>query len=121
MVAKRSSLIIGALAATLFAVANAYAHAFLDHAEPGVGTTVATAPAKIVLYFTGELEPAFSGCLLQDAEGRELARSQASAEEDLTQLSITPPHLAAGSYRVLWSVVARDGHQTEGDYTFTLQ
>jgi hypothetical protein len=34
---------------------------------------------------------------------------------------VSLPSLSPGTYRVIWSVVARDGHRTEGDYTFTIK
>ena len=40
--------------------APAYAHAFLDHATPAVGSTVHGSPPRVELWFTQELEPAFS-------------------------------------------------------------
>ncbi|MGH8588501.1 MAG: copper resistance protein CopC [Gammaproteobacteria bacterium] len=30
-------------------------------------------------------------------------------------------HAFCAAYRVRWSVVSRDGHQTEGDYPFTME
>jgi methionine-rich copper-binding protein CopC len=99
---------------------SAFGHAFLEHAEPGVGAELTAAPQKIVLYFDSALELTFSGFLLLDAGDRELARSGAQDEAESTQLSLTAPPLPTGTYRVLWSVVARDGHPTDGDFTFTL-
>ena len=47
--------------ALIFATAgSAFAHAHLDHASPAVGSTVAQAPKEVVLWFTNQLEPAFS-------------------------------------------------------------
>ena len=48
---------------------GAEAHAFLDHAEPRVGSTVATAPRALSLSFTQKLEPAFSSVEVTDANG----------------------------------------------------
>jgi methionine-rich copper-binding protein CopC len=36
-------------------------------------------------------------------------------------LEVSLPPLAAGKYRVFWSVVARDGHRTEGHFTFQVK
>jgi methionine-rich copper-binding protein CopC len=36
-------------------------------------------------------------------------------------LEVSLPSLPTGNYHVFWSVVARDGHRTEGDYTFTIK
>jgi methionine-rich copper-binding protein CopC len=38
----------------------AWAHAFLDHASPLVGSTVGAAPHEVSLWFTQNLKPAFS-------------------------------------------------------------
>ena len=36
-------------------------------------------------------------------------------------LAVNVPRLAPDIYRVVWSVVARDGHRTSGNYTFTVR
>ena len=50
--------VLAALAA--LASASAFAHAFLDRAAPAVGSAVHGPPAEVKLWFTQELEPAFS-------------------------------------------------------------
>ncbi len=101
---------------------SAWGHAFLDHAEPAVGAQLAAPPARIVLHFDSELEQPFSGFRLEDPSGHVIERSGVQSEsEDATQLSMPCPALAPGTYRVLWSVVARDGHHTEGDFSFTVR
>jgi methionine-rich copper-binding protein CopC len=40
---------------------------------------------------------------------------------DSTILEVSLPPLPPGTYRVFWSVVARDGHRTEGDFPFTIE
>jgi hypothetical protein len=47
----------------------ALAHAFLDHAEPRVGSTVSSAPRELVLAYTQNLEPAFSSVEVSDSKG----------------------------------------------------
>ncbi|HUH94704.1 MAG TPA: CopD family protein [Casimicrobiaceae bacterium] len=53
--------------------AHASAHAFLDHASPRVGSTVHGSPPDVRLWFTQELEPAFSTLSVQDAGGHGVA------------------------------------------------
>ena len=55
---------------TLTAGTAAKAHAFLDHAEPRVGSTVPTAPRELTLFYTQNLEPAFSEAEVSDANGK---------------------------------------------------
>ena len=51
---------------------SASAHAFLDHADPRVGSTVAQSPAQVTVWFTEKLEPAFSTLKVQDASGKDV-------------------------------------------------
>src|SRR6185437_14043183 len=59
-------------AALCIASAPAAAHAFLDHALPAVGSTVHEAPRAIRLWFTEQLEPAFSSVRVLDKSGKEV-------------------------------------------------
>ena len=107
--------IVGALAAAPYAIA----HAFLDHASPRVGSTVHGAPAAVKLWFTEELEPAFSTMRVLDKGGKPVDRGDAHVDKsDRTLLEVALAPLAPGSYRVRWRVVSVDTHVTEGDFTF---
>jgi len=52
---------------------GAQAHAFLDHAVPAVGATVAAAPTRVQLFFTQDLEPAFTGATIATESGMAIA------------------------------------------------
>jgi methionine-rich copper-binding protein CopC len=100
----------------------AWGHAFPHHSEPKVGATVTVAPSRVQIWFDGALEPAFSQIRVEDAQGRRVDKGDGHvdpADATLFDVSLTPP--APGTYRVIWSVVARDGHRTEGDFSFTIQ
>jgi copper resistance protein C len=107
-----------AAAAFLAVVAGtaAQAHAFLDHAEPRVGSTVPTAPRELALFFTQNLEPAFSSVEVSDANGArvDLGKPTISASTMRVGLKALPP----GTYRVRWQVLSVDTHTTEGSFTF---
>jgi copper resistance protein C len=107
-----------AAAAFLAVVAGtaAEAHAFLDHAEPRVGSTVPTAPRELALFFTQNLEPAFSSVEVSDANGArvDLGKPSISASTMRVGLKALPP----GTYRVRWQVLSVDTHTTEGSFTF---
>jgi hypothetical protein len=110
------------LAAALLGLAvGPAAHAVLERAEPRVGSTVRTPPAEVRLWFTENLEPAFS--TLQVVDGRGLRVDRADGRVDratpsLLRVSLRP--LGAGAYRVVWRVASVDTHVTEGDFTFTI-
>jgi methionine-rich copper-binding protein CopC len=109
---------LGVTAFVLFA-SDALAHAFPDHASPAVGSTVRTSPAAIRIWFTQELEPAFSTIRVLDAKGNVIASSNMAVDEaDRTLLRVPVPPLSPGKYRVVWRVLSVDSHVTEGDFTF---
>jgi methionine-rich copper-binding protein CopC len=122
MNARRLTIAFAGAFAWLFAAAPATAHAFLDHADPRVGSTVSQAPGSVRLWFTETLEPAFSRVHVLDASGKEVDANDAHVDgSDATLLTVTLPALAPGTYRVQWRVVSVDTHVTEGDYTFEIR
>ena len=97
-------------------------HAFPDHSEPRVGAALAASPPSVRIWFDGALEPAFSTLRVQQASGQQVDKGDGRVNpSDVMLLEVNLPPLAPGTYRVLWSVVARDGHRTEGDFTFTVK
>jgi methionine-rich copper-binding protein CopC len=100
----------------VMAITAAHAHAFLDHAEPRVGSTVPTAPGELVLYYSQNLEPAFSSVEVSDGSGArvDLGKPRISASTMRVGLKQLPP----GTYRVRWQVLSVDTHTTEGSFTF---
>jgi len=114
------SLII-AIAASLALTAPASAHAFLDHAEPPVGSTMDKAPAQLSLWFTEDLEPAFSGVTVTDAHGHAVGAGKAHVDAQNRRLIHVPlKALGPGTYRVKWHVLSTDTHRTQGSYTLTV-
>jgi len=94
----------------------ARAHAFLDHASPLVGSTVATAPHEVALWFTQNLEPAFSTVEVTDASGATVSAGKASVSGNTMRIGMKS--LGPGSYRVRWHALSVDTHTTEGSFTF---
>lgn len=99
-----------------------WGHVFPEHAEPRVGAMVTASPTNVRIWFDGALEPVFSTLRVQDASGKQVDNGDGHVDpSDPTILEVSLPLLPPGTYRVIWSVVARDGHRTEGDYTFTIK
>ncbi len=110
---------ISVAAALLLAVAAAGAHAFLDHADPRVGSTIKSSPALVRLWFTQQLEPAFSTVQVLDASGKQVDKQDAQVDPDKRDLlTVSVPPLAPGTYKVIWRVLSVDTHVTEGDHIF---
>jgi copper resistance protein C len=106
-----TSVVVSLLAATA-----AEAHAFLDHAEPRVGSTVPTAPRELSLSFTQNLEPAFSSVEVSDSNGARVDLGKPTFSAGVMRVGLKP--LAPGTYRVRWQVLSVDTHTTEGSFTF---
>ncbi len=100
----------------LLVTGEASAHAFLDHAQPRVGNTVATAPREVTLWFTQKLEPAFSSIAVTNAAGQRVdtGKTRVSGNQMLVSLRSG----SAGTYRVNWRVLSVDTHTTDGSFTF---
>jgi methionine-rich copper-binding protein CopC len=99
----------------------AHAHAFLDHADPRVGSTV-TAPTQVKIWFTEELEGAFSKIQVFNASGAEMDMKDAKVDaSDKALMAVNLPTLAPGTYKVIWNAVAVDTHHTSGSFTFTVK
>jgi len=94
----------------------AKAHAFLDHAEPRVGSTIPAGPRELTLTYTQNLEPAFSQVQVSDASGRRVDLGRPSISGPVMRVGLKP--LTAGTYRVHWHVLSVDTHTTEGSFTF---
>jgi methionine-rich copper-binding protein CopC len=100
----------------------ARAHAFLDHADPRVGSTVKDAPRVVTIWFTEELEGAFSKIQVLDAHGREVDKKDSHVDAaHHAMMSVSLPALPPGDYKVVWHTVAIDTHHTSGMFPFTVQ
>jgi copper resistance protein C len=109
-------------AATIGAAPRAWAHAFLDHASPAVGSSVPAAPPVVTLWFTQDLEPAFSDVTVTNEAGQQVDLGKAQIPQgspDELQIGLKP--LTPGTYLVSWHVVSVDTHPTEGTFTFEIK
>ena len=72
----------------------AQAHAFLDHADPKVGSTLTASPSVVKGWYTEELEPAFSKIEVFDSTGKEIDQKDSkvdSADKSLMSVSVPKP------------------------------
>ena len=97
------------------------AHAALQRADPRVGSTVRTSPAQVRLWFTEQLEPAFSSVQVVDKSGQRVDKGDSEVDPaGPKQLRVSLPALQPGTYKVIWRVLSVDGHVTEGSFTFRI-
>jgi hypothetical protein len=112
-------IILSLLLIVLVGLAQLEAHAFLKRAEPAVGSTVQTSPNEVRIWFTENIEPAFSRIQVFNSSGKEVDKRDVHldrSEQALLRVSLPP--LEAGIYKVVWRVVSVDTHVTNGNFTF---
>jgi methionine-rich copper-binding protein CopC len=99
-----------------------WAHAFPDHSDPRVGSTVKTPPATVRIWFDSSLEPAFSSLRVMNSDNQPVDKGDGHVDDhDNTILEVSLPSLPAGKYHVFWVAISVDTHRTEGDFSFTIE
>jgi copper resistance protein C len=85
-----------------------WAHAFLGHAEPAVGSQIHTAPTEVGIWFSEKLEPAFSRIQVFDAADAEVDKRNVHIDKsNPALLEVAPPPLQPGKYKVVWRCFGR--------------
>jgi len=98
----------------------ANAHAYLDHANPRVGSVVNASPKEVRLWFTQALEPRFTAAQLRSSAGAVVATGGVDPANP-KEIVIPVRGLAAGRYKVNWKVLSVDTHRTEGSFGFEVK
>ena len=120
--ALAAALLLALVAAALWLAApgGAAAHANLASADPAPNSELATAPGRVIIWFTEPIEPGLSEIRVLDAAGRQVDRGD-SAVDDLNPLamSVGLGDVPDGTYTVAWSNVSTvDGHRVRGSFVF---
>ena len=98
----------------------ALAHAFPEAEDPKVGSTVTSPPQQVSIRFDAPIEALFSKLDVLDSSGQSEDEGTPQVNADTRTLTVNLKPLKPGDYTIKWSVVAKDGHRTEGSYTFTV-
>jgi methionine-rich copper-binding protein CopC len=118
---SRLLLLSGLIFLSAMSVA-AWGHAVPDHSEPAVGSAVTASPPLVRIWFDSELEGEFSEIRVENSATERVDKGDGWVDKtDAKLLEVDLPPLPAGVYRVFWTAVSRDGHRTEGSYTFTVK
>ncbi len=105
----------------LLLIQGSWAHAFVDHAEPAVGSQIHGAPMQVKIWFTEKLEPALSKIQVFDISGQEVDKRDVKIDQsNAALLTVSLPELKPGKYKVVWRAVSVDTHVTTGNFTFEL-
>ena len=121
MVSLVRALMIG-LAVALALGQPAAAHAFLDRAEPKVGSRIAAPPTQIRLWFTESLEPTLCVVKVDGPAGfGGAAAAQAPGGNAHALVATLRKPVPAGRYVVHWRAVSVDSHMTTGAFSFEVR
>ncbi len=116
----RNTLILAAAVSLAFAGA-ASAHARLISATPKAGSTGA-APKELKLLYSESLDLSGSSLKVSGPGGAVTTGPLAlDAKSKRTVHAPISGALAAGAYKVNWSMKTEDGHTTTGDFGFTVK
>jgi copper resistance protein C len=116
-----TKLLLTACTLLLLLIQEGLAHAFVDHAEPAVGSQIHSSPVQVKIWFTENLEPALSKIQVFDASGKEVDKHDVKIDRsNPALLTVSLPELKPGKYKVVWRAVSVDTHVTTGNFTFEL-
>lgn len=107
------------LAVVLGLSSVAGAHAILVGSDPVHGAVLDDPPQTVLLRFNAALEPAVTRVHLLDVE--QARTPLRTVETGLDRVVLDLPPLSPGVYTVVYKVLARDGHVTEGFIRFTVR
>ena len=98
----------------------AWCHAILIESVPPHEATLDKAPQTILLKFNAALEHVITQVYLIDRNKNETTLEKAE-ESKADRIIVRVPPLSPGVYTILYKVLARDGHVTQGSIRFTLR
>ena len=115
-------LLAGGIVGAMIGPGKAFAHAFPVREMPRPGAVLATAPPRVVITFTEDVNARFSGITVQTSGGARVDnRDPVLDRRDHKVLSIGLRRpITPGTYVVRWHALAMDGHRTQGHYDFTV-
>jgi methionine-rich copper-binding protein CopC len=97
----------------------AWSHAILIESDPPHEATLQVAPETFLLRFNAALEQVITQVYLIDPDRNETPLEKVD-ESKTDRIVVRVPPLSPGVYTILYKVLARDGHVTEGRVLFTL-
>lgn len=98
---------------------GAGAHAILVGSEPADGAILDESPRKVLFRFNAALEHAVTRVYLVNVDNAQ--RPLRTIDSSIDRVVVDLPRLAPGVYTIVYKVLARDGHVTEGFIRFTIR
>ena len=117
---------LSAVALVLFFFLNgrglAFAHAVVVESSPREGAVLKQAPGRIQLRFNVKIEKALTRVTLTKGDKQAIALPQVDFNRGAPErLEVPLPRLEPGNYILHYSVLAADGHATQGVLRFSIE
>ncbi|MDC5038122.1 copper resistance protein CopC [Acinetobacter baumannii] len=106
-------------ATMVVAASSAFAHVKLESATPAINASVASQPQNITLNF-GE-EVMLMNVKLLDAQRKDIPLNYKITHDLKKSFEVAIPKLKKGKYTVVWTTMGTDGHNMNGEYSFTIK
>lgn len=106
-------------ATMVVAASSAFAHVKLESATPAINASVASQPKNITLNF-GE-EVMLMNVKLLDAQRKDIPLNYKVTHDLKKSFEVAVPKLKKGKYTVVWTTMGTDGHNMNGEYSFTIK
>lgn len=119
---RAGAVVVTALVLLAVGAGRASAHAYLQSSTPAPGVVLKTSPLTVSLQFSEPVGTSLGQLSVLDAAGGDVATGKVLHPFGrATDLAIVvKPHLADGTYLVVWQVVADDSHPTAGSFSFSV-
>jgi methionine-rich copper-binding protein CopC len=101
--------------------ATAFAHETVKSTSPGKGKTASTHTSSVTVTFNGQIR---SGSMKVTGPGGKVVSSGQGGRDPRNVKRLRVPlksGLKAGSYKATWKIVASDGDNQTGSFTFKLK
>jgi copper transport protein len=94
-------------------------HTDLKRSEPSKGSTLATSPKRISLWFTAKPQLAFTRITLKGPRG-DIPLDTVVADTGFSLHAQVPATLVPGAYVIRWQTASADGHAIRGEIPFSI-
>ena len=111
---------VGALLVLGLATTPALAHAQLVKASPADGASLTSAPSKVVLTFSENIQQRFARVSVTKADGTTVSSGEPSVDGAVVTQRLANS-LTSGRYATRFRVVSADGHPVSDTLAFSLQ
>lgn len=100
---------------------SAAAHDQLVDSTPAADSTIENLPEELTLTFSAALisGEGSTAVLVQDADGNSVTEGEPTVDGAMVKQPLAES-TAEGQYHVVWRVVSSDGHETDGQYCFSV-